>query len=122
MDEAEEVHDIVLPAGDQPAEIVEPCEQPLHLPAPPVAAQRPAVLGLDLAVGAIRGDQLDPNFGKLLRERVAVVGLVPDEAPGDVADEARFEGRADQADFSRRSTGHVDGDRKTMAVRNCHEL
>ena len=122
MDEAEEVEDVVLPAGDQPAEVVHPGEQPLDLPAPPVSAQQPSVLGLDLAVAAVRRDQRDPAVGELRGERVAVVGLVPDQALRELRDEAGFEDRDDQSDFSWRSTGHVDGERKTMAVRNCHEL
>lgn len=37
VDKAEEVLDVVLPAGDKAAEVVHPSEQPLYLPASFVA-------------------------------------------------------------------------------------
>jgi hypothetical protein len=44
VDEAEEVLDVVFPAGDEAAEVVYPREKPLHLPALSVAAQLAAIL------------------------------------------------------------------------------
>ena len=44
LDEAEEVGRVILVARHQPAEVLEPREESLHLPASPVAAQGTAVL------------------------------------------------------------------------------
>ncbi len=122
LNEAKKVDGVVLPAIHQSTKVVQPGEEAFDLPASTVAAQRASILGLHLAVAAVRCDQFDPALGELRGERVAVVGLVPDQALGEFRDEAGFEGRDDEPDFSWRSTGHVDGERKTMAVRNCHEL
>ena len=64
------------------AEVLEPGEQSFDLPATTVTAKRAAILGLHLPAAAIRCDQLDAFFGEAFRERVAVVGLVADEALG----------------------------------------
>ena len=55
-------------------------------------------------------------------EAVAVVGLIADQTGGSVFDEPRGERSVDERDFMRRSAGHVNGDRKTMAVANRHDL
>jgi len=38
LNKAEEVFDVVLPSVDEAAEVMQPCEQPLHFPASTVAA------------------------------------------------------------------------------------
>jgi hypothetical protein len=58
VNEAEEVFDVVLPASDQPAKIVQPSEEPFHFPTPTVAAQFPSILGL-VSTLPVRGDQFD---------------------------------------------------------------
>jgi len=54
VDEAEEVLDVVFPTGDEAAKVVQPGEEPFHLPAFPVAPQRPSILRL-----------LFPRFGAI---------------------------------------------------------
>ena len=82
---------MAFPARDQAAEVVEPGEKPFHLPAPPVTAQRPAVLGF-ASSPPIRRDQLDAVFGRELGiERVRVVRLVPDQPLRKLVEEARAE-------------------------------
>ncbi len=80
MDEAEGVSGVTLPAYDQAAEVMEPREPPLDLPAPPVAAQRPAVLGRPAAVGTMGRDQFDALFQQRFIHPIAVVGPVADES------------------------------------------
>ena len=51
----------------QSAEVAEPGEGAFHGPAPPVAPERPAILGRGLApILAVRGDQLDAAPGQVL--------------------------------------------------------
>jgi hypothetical protein len=88
-----------------------------------IAPQRPPVLGLGPdPVGPVRGDELDPPGRQLGIERIGVIGFVPNQPLGERRREAAGEGRLDERDFSRRSTGHVDGERKTSAICHCHDL
>jgi hypothetical protein len=88
VNEAEEVFDVVLPASDQPAKIVQPSEEPFHFPTPTVAAQFPSILGL-VSTLPVRGDQFDVVFvGELFVERVGVVGFVADESGREFIEKA----------------------------------
>src|SRR3974377_493194 len=80
--EAEEVLDVVFPAGDEASEVVHPGKQPLDFPAPAIATQRSSVLRL--APGSpVRRDHRDAVFGpELLVEGIRVVGLVAEESGG----------------------------------------
>lgn len=81
MDEAEEVLDVVFPAGDESAEVVHPGKEPLDLPSSLVAPQWAAVLRL-AAPAAIRRNQFDAVFlFEFFVEPIGVVGFVADE-PG----------------------------------------
>ena len=81
MDEAEEVLDVVFPAGDESAEVVHPGKEPLNLPSSLVASQWAVVLRL-AAPAAIRRNQLDAVFlFEFFVEPIGVVGFVADE-PG----------------------------------------
>ena len=123
LDEAEGVLLVALPTRDEAAVVLQPGEEPFDLPTAQVATQRAAILGPPPAVRAVGSDQLDPA---LLREpfvqAVAVVGPVPDQAVGSVLEEAVVDRLLRERDLMRRSTGNPCGDRKTMAVRNCHDL
>ena len=81
MQEPKEVFDVIFPPGDEAAEVVQPCEQPFHLPASAVTTQFAALLAL-APVAPIGRDQLDPVLlGECGIERVRVVGFVANE-PG----------------------------------------
>jgi len=71
-------------AGEKPAVIAKPGDRAFDDPAFSIAAQWPAVLsdGVGSAIGAVRGDHLDAEFGEGLIQSIAVVSLVPDEALG----------------------------------------
>jgi len=71
---------VILVAPDQAAKVLQPGEQPLDAPPPPVAAQGAAVLGRRAApVRSVRGDQLNPALGGQARiQGVTVVGFVSD--------------------------------------------
>jgi len=53
VDEAEEVFDVVFPAGDQAAAVVHPGKEPLYFPAAAIATQRAAVLRFAAAFAAV---------------------------------------------------------------------
>ena len=82
VDKAEEVFDVVFPAGGEATESGHPGKEPLHLPSSSVAVQFSTVLRDAFASASIRRDQLDAvAFGEMAVEPVRVVGLVADE-PG----------------------------------------
>jgi hypothetical protein len=121
LDQTEEVGLVVLPTGNRAAKIVEPSKQAFDLPAPQFAP----VLGLgSTAVRLVRRDQLDAVLLLQTRiQRIAVVGPVADHASGERRREALLEGGLDESGFMGRSVAwNPHGDRKTMAVRNCHDL
>ena len=71
----------------------------------------------------MRRDEFDVVVGgEVLVETIAVVGFIADQSRRELVEEARGEGGVDEGDFMRRSAGHVDGDRKTMAVANRHDF
>lgn len=61
VDEAKKVLDVVLPSGDEAAEAVHPCEQPLHFPASAVPAQLTAILS-SAPIAPVGRDHLDAIF------------------------------------------------------------
>ena len=58
----------------------------------------------------------------LLVQRIAVVSAVADHSLGSFSEEASLERGFDEFGFIRRSAGHVHGERKTMAVCDCHDF
>jgi hypothetical protein len=123
LDHPEEVVGVPFPSGDDAPKVMKPREEPLYFPTPPATSKRPAVLRTVLTIGAVRRDQFDAvGGGEMSIERVAVVPFVADQSCWELADESRRERRVDEGDFMRRSAGHVDGDRKTMAVANRHDF
>ena len=124
LDKAEEVDGVPLPTIGEPPVVEQPGEQALDLPAPDIAAQRSAILGRPPpAVRAMGGDQLDSSLLAEPRiERIAVVSSVANKAIGCVLEKAIVDRLFDERDFVRRSTGNPCGDRKTMAVCDCHDL
>src|SRR6478672_7030953 len=122
MEETEKVGGIALPAGDEAAGVVEPGKEALNFPAAFGAPHRAAILGTAPAA-AIAGDHLDAVVATELGiERIAVVAFVADQPRRERADEAGLEGSGDEVRLSWRSAGHVHGERKTMAVADCHDL
>lgn len=123
LEHAKEVGLVKLPASDETAEVMQPGEQSLDLPAAAITPQFPAVLGFVSAVAAIRCDHPDAVLAPQLPvQRVAVIGRVADHAPGPGAGEPAFDGRFDEFRFMRRSAGDATGDRKTMAVCDRHDF
>src|SRR5271170_6703639 len=115
---------MVLPARDDTTIIMEPSKQTLDFPATTVAAQHAAILGDGFAaVPAVRRDQFHAQmFAHPLIQRIAVIGFVADQSLRCFAQESSLERGFDESGFIRRSADHVHGDRKTMAVCDCHDF
>ena len=114
---------MTLPACDDAAEVVEPGEEPFNLPPSAFAPKRPAILRLRFPMGTVGRDQFDGvGLREMLVESVTVVGAIADQSGREGFDPARRERGVNEPDFMRRSAGHVDGERKTMAVANRHDF
>jgi len=124
LNHPEEILWVILPASNDTAIIMEPSKQALDFPATAVTAQHAAVLSDgSAAVPAVRRDQLHMElFAYPLIQRIAVVSFVADQSLRRLAKESALERGFDQGGFIRRSADHVHGDRKTMAVCDCHDF
>ena len=78
MHEAQEVLGVVFVAHQHAPEVLQPGEQPFHLPAALVSAERAAVLSFRPFAGrSRRRDQLDPYGGQGHVQGITLVGLIP---------------------------------------------
>ena len=124
LDHGEEIFRVIFPAHYDATKIMKPGEQAFDFPSAAVATQRAAVLGDRLAaVPAMRRDQLHAQgVAQALVERVAVIGFVAYQSRGSFSEKSLLEGGFDEDRFIWSSAGQVHGDRKTMAVCNCHDF
>jgi hypothetical protein len=124
LNHAEEILWVVLPASDDTTIIMEPSKQTFDFPATTIAVQGAAVLGDgSAAVPSVRRDQFYLEmFAHALIQRIAVLGFIADQSLRDFAEESALERGFDECGFIRRSADHVHGDRKTMAVCDCHDF
>src|SRR3990172_7916279 len=107
----------------QSSEVAEPSEQALDLPAAHIATQNTSILSFRAhSVAPMRSDQLYTLLLKFRIKLVAVISLIPDQPSRPLAKKRLLKGSLDKGDFMRRSTFCVNGDRKTIAVRHCHDL
>jgi hypothetical protein len=123
MNEACESLVVILPTGQNPPELVQPCEQTLDLPSPFVSTQRTTILSRRSDTSfPVRGDYLNPVGGELFIERITVVGTIPDKSLGQSHGDNLIDGSFDKGDFMWASRIRVHGEWKTCSVRNGHEL
>jgi hypothetical protein len=101
---------------------MEPSEESFDLPPAATTTQGAPILGDHAAVRAMGRNHLDPGVAQMRVQRITVIAPITDQPRGERVDEPGGEGGVDEADFMRRSTGHVDGERKTMAVANRHDF
>jgi len=114
---------MVLPSSHQTPEVLEPSEKTFHLPTPPVSSKCSPILGFGFfSVCLVRGDHLNAQLFKFLIQRVAIISLVANDPFRELNQETTLNSFGNQLYFMRRSTVHVQGDRKTRAVCNCHDL
>lgn len=123
MHEAQIVLRVALPPHRYPAVAQEPREEALHLPPAPVAPELPPVLRLRARpVPPVRRDQLDASCGQDSVQGVAIVGAITEKASRRIARKAGRKRRLNQRRLMRGSARHVDGERKTCAVCDGHDL
>src|SRR5260370_41914266 len=90
----------------------------------PGAVQNPAVLRrrCDAHEFVRRDEVYAVSFVDALVEGIAVVRAVADHAFRGFGKESLVKRGFDELSFMRRSAGHVHGERKTMAVCDCHDF
>lgn len=115
---------MTFPTHDQAPEVLQPCEEPLDFPPALVTSEFSPVLAVpSCAITPMRGDQLDSMLlGKSIVHRIAVIPLVGNQPFRLIGYEAVLDRGLDQLLLMRRSARNPEGDRKTMAVCDCHEL
>ena len=123
MDHPEEVVWVTFPARDDAARIMKPSEQAFDLPATARATQRAPVLSEHPTVWSMRRDHFNVvPLAQMAIERITIVPAIPDQTGRERFEEPRGEGGVDEAGFMWRSAGHVEGERKTMAVADRHDF
>src|SRR5262249_55634296 len=120
----EEIFRVAFPADHDTAIVMQPREQAFYFPSTVIAPQHAAIFGESSgAYGAVWRDHLDTVvLHQMLVQAVAVVGAVADQPFRKVGEESFVESGFDELGFMRRSAGHVHGERKTMAVADCHDF
>lgn len=121
---AKEVESMIFPACCHSPKVFQPRPEPLDLIAASIAPQDSAVLrGWFAAVALMRCDQLDAVFPlQVPVQRITVVPAIADQPGGYSGNEAGLERSFQQRALMRRSACNPYGDRKTMAVCDCHDL
>ena len=121
----EEILWVVFPANDCATKVMKPSEQTLDIsPTAAISTQAAPVLSCrGHAHNFVRRDELHAvALLDALVQRVAVVGAIANHPLGNFPEEALVERGFDEFCFMRRSAGHVHGERKTMAVCDCHDF
>lgn len=115
---------MAFPTHQQAPEVLQPCEQALDFPSAFITPKFSPVLAVgSCAITTVRRDQLDSvPLNKKIVQRVAVIPPVGDQSFRLLGHEAVLDRSLDQLLLMRRSARNPDGDRKTMAVCDCHEL
>lgn len=109
-------------ARDQSAKVLQPGEEAFDLPAAAVAAELSAILCLAPAV-AVGRDQFDVTLRRQTGvQAIRIVGLVTNQSDRRFAEELGVERLLDERDFAGACTCDSNGERKTTAVCDCHDL
>ena len=88
-DHAEEVLDMVLPAGHQPAKVMEPSEKSLDSPTSAVAAKRATILRRCSPLSTMRCDHFDAiTLGQISIQAVTVICFVANQSCWKAVEEA----------------------------------
>src|SRR5579859_7487878 len=115
---------MTFPTHQQAPEVLQPCEEALDFPPAFVTPEFAPVLAVRSgAITTMRCDQLDSVLlGKKIVQSVAVIPLVGNQTFRLLGHKAVLDRSVDQFLLMRRSARNPEGDRKTMAVCDCHEL
>ncbi len=115
---------MTLPTHQQAAEIFQPCEEPLDFPSPLVTPKFSPVLAVrSCAVTTMWCDQFDAVLpGQQIVQGVAVISPIGNQSFRLLGHKAVLDRSLDEFLLMRCSARNPEGDRKTMAVCDCHEL
>ncbi len=123
LDHSQEVIIMPFPPGVNPPKMLKPGEEALDFPASPVTPKWSTILGFGLLpVDLMRRNHFDAKGGHFRVQGIAVVCLVANDPLRKLNQKPTFQGLVNQLHFMRRSTVHVEGVRKTMAVRHSHDF
>jgi hypothetical protein len=124
LDKTQVVRGMVVMADQHASEVLQPGKEPLHFPAAFVPPQWPAILRFGfLALGPMGAiSSINPWLGQARAERVAIVGLIPDQMFWSSLNKTLGESWFNKGDFMRRSSLNVDGETKTSTVCHGHDL
>lgn len=90
-----------LPSDHESSEVVQPGERPFDLPTMSIASKGTTILRSFLSIAPVGRDHLDPPFEQQpFVERIALVGLVADQALGLHVEKSAVEGFVNESDFS----------------------
>src|SRR5262249_38241039 len=116
---------VMFIANNQSTKVIQPGEEPFDFPTALDSPQRTPVLSDSIRPAAVPmwSDHVRTELVQhLLVQRVTVVGLISNEALRHIGNETLLQRLVNQLYFSRASTVCAYGDRKTIAVCNCHDL
>lgn len=114
---------MAFPTHHQAPEVLQPGEEPLDFPAPLVTPEFAPILAVrSCAISTMRCDQLDSLLGKLIVQSITVIPLIGNQSLRLLGYEAVLDRNRNELLLMWRSTRNPKGDRKTMAVCDCHEL
>src|SRR5918996_2719676 len=114
---------VVFITCNEAAEVLEPANRALDLPASSVAAELPAVLrGRLLAVHAMRAHEFNAALAQPCTQRIAVGCQIVNQPPRLVGQNPLFEQRFDQCHFVRAGAGDLCAEGQTTAIGEDHDL
>src|SRR5580700_4984606 len=114
---------MIFVSHHQPAKVEQPGKKPVDFPTAHVPSQRSPVLRGEPTILFVGRDQFRAVLPhELFIQPVAVVSFVSDQPLRHLGHDARFQCGGHQFHFRRRSACCPQGERKTMAVCNAHDL
>ncbi len=123
MDKAKEISRVIFVTDGQMPEVVKPGKQPFNLPSSLVTPEWTSILPVTFnTITPVWSNHLYSLLLKLLIQTIAIVSPVTNESYRLIRSKSRSNRLSNQGNFMRTSAFFVDGDRKTSAVCNCHEL
>ena len=122
LDQSLEVLRVIFIAHHQTSKVEQPSEESFNFPAAAVSPQASTILGATAAL-PIRGDHFCAVLmHELLIQSVAVVGFISDQLQRHIGHDPGVQRGRHQLYFSWRSAFCPQGERKTMAVCQTHDL
>ena len=115
---------MILIANNESSKILKPSKKTFNFPSAFVSPKLPSVLRITFtAILPVRCDHLNATLIKeMLIKSIAVVGLIANDLIRSILRKAAVYGGFHQGYFMGRSALHVEGDRKTRSVCDCHDL